>query len=264
VRIWLTFDLCRDVAFQVQAAKKYKKEIAVMSNPENLENGNGGTPESAVKFPPGYKPETIEDLFEYVKRLKSNEENSLIITRYQLGITINNFYKKNYGTDELQKIAEASGYSKSTLHKACQFAKDFTDGRVAELLEGPFQISWRDISQNLRVNPDDFVKAYLQSATVDEFRNAVTELKDPDEVKLKRLYMHKKGRLNREYRLLMENQIEYRDFQLNMKELEIADLKERMAELTDKLALYEKKVSKSNTTDQIDDAMDQNLSAMAA
>ena len=235
-----------------------------MSDKKEVNKGNGGTPEIAAEFSMELKPKTESGLFEYIKRLKSHEENSHILIRHQLGKTIINFYNKKYGNNELQKIAEASGFSNSTLHKACQFASNFSDEKVSDLLMGPFQIAWRDISQNLRVNPDDFVKAYLQSATVDEFRNAVTELKDPDEVKFKRLYMLKKGRLNCEYRLLMENQIEYRDFQLNMKELEIADLKERMAELTNKLALYEEKVSKSNTTDQIDDAMDQNLSAMAA
>jgi hypothetical protein len=237
-----------------------------MSDPETLENGNGSTPESAVKFPPDYKPETIEDLFEYVKRLKSNEENSNILTKHQLGKTIISFYNKKYGTDELQKIAEASGYSKSTLHKACQFANNFTDVKVSELLNGQIQIAWRDISQNLRVNPDDFVKAYSASATVDEFRNAVTELKDPDSIsrKFKPLYRRGKGTINCEYRLLMKNQIEYRDFLLNMKELEIAELKKRMAELKAELALYEAGVSKSNSTDQIDDAMEQNYAVMAA
>jgi hypothetical protein len=237
-----------------------------MSKREELKAGNGSTPTGDVEFSMDSEPKTESDLFEYVKRLNTHEENSNILTKHQLGKAIINFYNKKYGNDELQKIAEASGYSKSTLHKACQFANDFTDGKVGELLRGPFHISWRDIAQNLRVNPDDFVKAYSASATVDEFRNAVTELKDPDGIarKFKPLYRCGKSTLNREYRLLMENQIEYRDFQLNLKELEIAELKARLAELTDKLALYENEVSRGNTTDQIDDTMEQNLAALAA
>ena len=237
-----------------------------MSNQEEVNNGKGKKPESKAKFPMDYKPKTEADLFSYVKWRRSNEQNSIIRNRHQLGKAIINFYEKKYGSNELQKIAEASGYSKSTLHKVCQFAINFSDEKVGELLRGRFQISWRDIAQNLMVNPEDFVKAYSASVTVDEFRNAVTELKDPDGIarKFKPLYRCGKSTLNREYRLLMENQIEYRDFQLNLKELEIAELKDRMAELTDKLALYENEVSKSNTTDQIDDTMEQNLAALAA
>lgn len=239
-----------------------------MSNQETetVENGNGGTPESAAEFNIDFPPETEDQLFGFAKWLKCNEENSHIRNRHQLGKAINNVYKKNYANDDLQKIADASGYSKSTLHKACQFAEIFSDEKVSELLRGSFPISWRDIAQNLKVNPDDFVKVYSASATVEEFRNGVTELKGPNIIARKfiPLYKRGKGALNREYRLLMENQIEYRDFQLNMKELEIADLKERMAELMDKLALYEDKVSKSNTTDQTNDIMEHNLKAMAA
>jgi len=235
-----------------------------MSNQEAQENGNGSTPESVAEFTLNFEPKTEGQLIVWSSWLKCNEENSHIRNRHQLGKAINNVYEKNYGNDDLQKIADASGYSKSTLHKATQFATNFTDEKVSELLSGAFSISWRDIAQNLKVNPDDFVKAYTASASADEFRNAVTELKDSDELKFKRLHMHKKGRLNSEYRLLMENQIEYRNFQLKMKELEIADLKERMAKLTDKLALYEEKALSSNTIDHVDDHMDQNLAAMAA
>lgn len=237
-----------------------------MSNKGEVNKGKGGMRTGDVKFITEFEVKTESDLFEYVKRLKSHEENSNILTKHQLGKTIINFYNKKYGNDELQKIAEESGYSKSTLHKVCQFAKNFTDEKLAELLRGPFQISWRDIAQNLRVNPDDFVKAYSASATVDEFRNAVTELKDPEgiERKFKPLYRRGKGILNREYWSLIKNQIEYRDYQLNLKELEIAELKKRVAELTKTLAKYEKEVPESNTTDQIDDTIEQNLAAMAA
>jgi hypothetical protein len=235
-----------------------------MSNQENQENGSGGTPESAVEFTLNFEPQTEDQLIRWSSWLKCNEENSHIRNRHQLGKAINNVYEKNYGNDDLQKIADASGYSKSTLHKATQFATNFTDERVSELLSGAFPISWRDIAQNLKVNPDDFVKAYSASATIDEFRNAVTELKDPDEVKFKRLYTHKKGRINREYRVLMENQIEYQDFQLKMKKMEIAVLKERMAKLTDTLALYEENASSDNSFDHIDDHAEKKLSAIAA
>jgi hypothetical protein len=237
-----------------------------MSNQETLENGNGGAPAGAVKFTPQRLPKTEDQLIRWASRLKCNEENSQIRNRHQLGKAINNVYKKNYGNDDLQKIADASGYSKSTLHKACKFAENFSDEKVSELLRGSFPVSWRDIAQNLRVNPDDFVKVYTASASADEFRNAITKLKDPDGIsrKLIPLYRSKKGTLNREYRLLMKNQIEYRDYQLLMKELEIAELKDHMAELTKKLARYEEEVPECKMTNQSDDAMVLNLGTKAA
>ncbi len=174
--------------------------------------------------------------------------------------------KPSHKLEPVHKRFTVSGYSKSTLHKACQFAKKFSDEKLNELLSGPFQVFWRDIAQNLRVNPDDFVKAYLESATAEEFRNAVTELKDPEGIagKFKPLYRLSKDNLNCEYRQLMKNQIEYQDYQLKMKDLKIDKLQARLAELTKKLAQYEKESPKVNTAHLIDNDMDQDLVAMAA
>ena len=219
-----------------------------------------------LEFSKTLKFQTEEGLIGWIKQLKFNENRSILQNRWDLGTVIVRFYDKEYGKDKLQKISDEVGYSKSTLHKACQFARNFTVEHLRTLIEGAVSLSWRDIAQNLRVNPDDFVKTYLKSATANEFRNAVTELKAPDElgIKFRQLYSQKKGHVNCEYRLLMKNQVEYRDFQLRIKEREIAELKGRIAELMAELDQHGKELSKNKTVEQIDDGTDQNLAAMAA
>jgi len=69
------------------------------------------------------------------------------------------------------------GYSKSTVHKSLKFAKGYSDEQLASLLNGPFSLSWRDIAQNLSVPPEDFLRTYHDSEDLEQFRNAVTQLR---------------------------------------------------------------------------------------
>ena len=55
--------------------------------------------------------------------------------------------------------------------------KGYSDGQLASLLNGPFLLSWRDIAQNLSVPPEDFLRTYLESEDLEQFRNAVTQLR---------------------------------------------------------------------------------------
>lgn len=219
-----------------------------------------------LEFAKTLKFKTEKELFDWIQKLKSVEEQSILQNRWDLGTVIIRFYNKEYGKDKLQKISDEVGYSKSTLHKACQFARNFTVKHLRTLIEGSVSLSWRDVAQNLKVNPDAFVKAYSDSETVDEFRNAVTELKATDEITigLRRLYPRKKGYINCEYRLIMKNQVNYLDFQLNLKEREVAELKGRITELMVELDQYRNELSENKTAEQIDDVKDQNLAAVAA
>jgi len=235
-----------------------------MSNQKDQENGSGGTPESAAEFSMDFQPETEDQLIGLAKWLRSGEQVSLINSRWVLGDRINRSNETVYGENTIGKIAAEADYSLSTINKCRRFAEKYSVEQKTSLLSGSFILSWRDIAQNLTIDPVDLIRVYNESSDKDEFRSAVTKFKDPDDVKFKRLHTHKKGRINREYRILMENQVEYRDFQLKMKKVEISDLKGRMAKLKDKLALYEEKASGGDTIDQIDYHMDQKLAAMAA
>ncbi len=209
------------------------------------------------------KFKTEEDLFEWIKSLKSNEEKSILQNRWDLGTVIIRYYNKDYGKDKLQKISDDVGYSKSTLHKSCQFARNFKVEHLKTLLDGPVILSWRDVAQNLNVDPEDFIKTYKESNTVHEFRNAVTEFKRHGEVRgrSKSKPQSVKNGINLEYRLLMKNQIEYRDCQLKKKEDEIAELRdqakhkdEQIVKLKEMLAQYEKKGQKEESLCQENNA----------
>jgi hypothetical protein len=97
------------------------------------------------------KFKTEKELFNWIQRLKSVEERSILQNRWDLGTVIIRFYDKEYGKDKLQKISDEVGYSKSTLHKACKFARNFTVEQLRTLKEGDFSLSWRDEAQNLKV-----------------------------------------------------------------------------------------------------------------
>ena len=203
-----------------------------------------------LEFSKTLKFKTEEELFDWVKILKSGEERSILQNRWDLGTVIHRYYDKEYGKDKLQKISDEVGYSKNTLHKACQFARNFTMEHLRTLIEGTVSLSWRDVAQNLTVDAEDFVKTYKESNTVHEFRNAVTKFKHQGEVRgeMKPKPQNFKNGINLEYRWLMRNQIEYRDWQLKEKEDVIAELRdqakqkdEQIVKLKEMLAQYEKK-----------------------
>ena len=214
-------------------------------------------------FAETHKFKTEEELFDWMKRLKSGEERSILQNRWDLGTVIHRYYDKDYGKDKLQKISDEVGYSKNTLHKACQFARNFTMEHLRTLIEGTVSLYWRDVAQNLTVDAEDFVKTYKESNTVHEFRNAVTKFKLHGEVrgKMKLKPQNFKNGINLEYRLLMRNQIEYRDWQLKEKEDVIAELRdqgkqkdEQIAQLKEMLIQSEKKEKNVGSIHQENDA----------
>jgi hypothetical protein len=198
-----------------------------------------------------FVPKSEGELIDYAIWLKSDEENSIIFRRWFLGTRINDFYEKKYGKDELQNIADASGYSKSTIYKSCQFANNYTEENLNKLFGGIFTISWRDIAQNLMLNPDEFVKVYLASQDINEFRNIVTDLKDGNESESR----EDDSGSSRKTRVDLEVEIESYVQQLKQKDSQIADLETQLislqtenSELKEKLAQYEKGTDKSQSS----------------
>ena len=148
-----------------------------MSNPGTLENGNDGTPESAVEFNLNFKPETEDQFVEFVKWLKSREHQSIIKLHWILGKNIEEAGEAVYGQNTAGRIAAEVGISKSTVHKSRRFARDYSPEQVALLLNGQFSLSWRDITQNQSVPTEDFLRAFRDSSNPEQFRNAVTQLR---------------------------------------------------------------------------------------
>ena len=148
-----------------------------MSNQETLENGNGGTPESAAEITLNFEPQTEQELIEYAKWLKTREYQSVVKLRWYLGHKIDGCGDSVYGQDTAGRIAEEVGCSKSTVQKSLKFAKGYSSEQLASLLNGSFSLSWRDIAQNLSVPTEDFLRTYRDSRNPEQFRNAVTQFR---------------------------------------------------------------------------------------
>lgn len=148
-----------------------------MSNQETVENGNGGTPAGAVEFTLNFEPQNEDQLIEYAKWLKSRENQSVIKLRWFLGKKIEQSGETVYGENTAGRIAEEVGYSKSTVQKSLKFARVYSNGQLTSLLDGRFLLSWRDIALNLSISPVDFLRIYHDSEDLEQFRNAVTQLR---------------------------------------------------------------------------------------
>jgi len=147
-----------------------------MSSNEIVSNRNDETFESGTVFNMSFQPQNEEQLIGFAKWLKSREHHSIIKARWTLGSKINESGDAVYGEDTAGRIAEEVGYSKSTVNKSRKFARMYSTEQVSIMLNGSFSLSWRDVAQNLSVSADDFLRIYDESTTLDEFRNAVTQL----------------------------------------------------------------------------------------
>jgi hypothetical protein len=139
--------------------------------------GNGGPPVSEVEINADYQAHTVEELIDCGKRLKAREFKSVIESRWLFGCVINRSGETVYGDNTAGRIAEEVGYSKSTIHKCKQFGEKYDEQQKESLLNGPFLLSWRDVALNLSVSPEDFLRTYRDSEDLEQFRNAVTQLR---------------------------------------------------------------------------------------
>ena len=121
------------------------------------------------------------DLCNHLIGMRVREIQGGIWLKWHAGNFIRGFYKaeKAYGKDELGKIAKKTGWSQSSLQKACQFAEKYSPDQVDALSRGRFQLAWRDISQNLCLEPQALIDGYLGAETPKQFRNAVIQLRQP-------------------------------------------------------------------------------------
>lgn len=128
-----------------------------------------------------FQAKSEKDLIIYTANLYYKAGRTLIKCYWLIGQGINNFYKKSYGEDELEKIATATGISKGTLRKACQFARQYSFKQLNILLDCPVRLSWRALAQNLSIGADKFLQVCQNSTTRWQFNNAVIKLKNPNE-----------------------------------------------------------------------------------
>lgn len=127
------------------------------------------------------QPATETGLISYINALNVQLGEITIVTHWQIGHTINCFYKGKYGSNELGKISEATRIGRDTLAKACKFAKQYTKENVELLVKGNFVMSWYQITKHLTVAPEKVMETYQQSPDPNQFYNDIIKLKNPSE-----------------------------------------------------------------------------------
>jgi len=128
-----------------------------------------------------YQPETEEALIEYVNNQNSKLEMASILVKWEIGRSINSFYKGKYGDHELEKISTSTGMGTNNLRKMCRFARIYTAEQLQSLLKGNYTLTWFDIAQNLAVEPAKMIQTYELSESYDNLLIQIKRLKDPDE-----------------------------------------------------------------------------------
>jgi hypothetical protein len=128
-----------------------------------------------------YQPATEADMMDYINQLNVKLGEVTIVTHWQIGKTINSFYKGKYGTNELGKISEATGIGRDTLVKACKFAKQYSKEHLEILLKGNFVMTWYQIAQHLTIDAQQVIDIYQQSPDQKQFNYDIIKLKSPSE-----------------------------------------------------------------------------------
>ena len=162
----------------------------VDSNPETQITSKDNTPEIMTG---SYEPDSEEALIAYTANIHAHVQVNSITGHWEIGRSINAFYKGKYGTKELERIAQATGIGRDTLAKACKFAKQYSREHVEMLLRGNFVISWGQIAQNLAVAPQKIIEVYQQAPSREQFYNGIIKLKDPSEARGKTRRQSAKG-----------------------------------------------------------------------
>jgi len=130
-----------------------------------------------------YEPESEEALIAYAVNIHARVQTYSISGYWEIGRSINAFYKGKYGTNELERIAKATGIGRDTLAKSCKFAKQYSKEHVETLLKGNFVLSWGQIAKNLTIEPQKVIEVYRQSPTCEQFYYGIIKLKDPSEAR---------------------------------------------------------------------------------
>jgi hypothetical protein len=130
-----------------------------------------------------YEPESEEALIAYATNIHTHVQTFSISGYWEIGRSINAFYKGKYGTNELEKIATATGIGRDTLVKSCKFARQYSKESVETLLRGNFVMSWWQIAKNLTIEPQKVIETYQQSPSCEQFNYDIIKLKNPSEAR---------------------------------------------------------------------------------
>jgi hypothetical protein len=96
--------------------------VPVDSNPETQIVPKVNTPEIMAGT---YEPESEEALIAYASNIHNDFQTHFISAYWEIGRTINAFYQGKYGTNELERISQATRIGRDTLNKMIKFSRQF-------------------------------------------------------------------------------------------------------------------------------------------
>lgn len=151
-------------------------------NPES-ETLNPPVPysENSISIMSNFQAKTEDDLINHTRFLYHRMESSIVLTYWHIGQSINSFYQKKYGKNELERIANETGIGSDTLSKACRFAKRYTEEQVGRLLNGRVTIAWNHIATNLSAEPEKLIDVYEKSESPEQFNYDIIKFKNSGE-----------------------------------------------------------------------------------
>ena len=156
------------------------KETIINAETRNEENENTDIVPYGNQFTfleDDFQPKTEDELITLTGRLHKAATSTIVISYFHIGNAINAYYHKQYGSGELQRIADQTGVSLDTLHKACKFADRYSKEQLEALLIGLFPISWNHIANNLSVEAGELVETYNDSDSPKTFHDAIRKFK---------------------------------------------------------------------------------------
>lgn len=152
--------------------------VPVDSNPETQIVPKVNTPEI---LPGTYDPESEEALIAYTTNIHNSVQTYSISGYWEIGRAITAYYKGKYGTNELERIVQATRIGRDTLNKMIKFSKQFSREQVQALLSGAYPLTWFNICQNLSVAPDTIIAVYQETEDPTQFHNNIMKFKDAHE-----------------------------------------------------------------------------------
>ena len=132
---------------------------------------------SAWMFADPFEDSEEELLLRDVKATHEKRFHYHLSYYYKIGQLINAYFSFGCPGDILRIIKERTGVGMSSLQKACQFARIYTQATYDMLIGGPFLLTWFQIAQNLTVEPQLLVEIYRNSKSKYEFNEKIVAIK---------------------------------------------------------------------------------------
>ena len=122
--------------------------------------------------------EDEKQLIIQIKHIYDGIAKTAITIKYKIGKEINTFHKKEYGQDNLQKIADNTGINKKTLYTCCKLGIEFTDDDIDSLSNRKeFTPSLKSIRDNLSLGRDKIMTIFKESKNGREFNQKLATVR---------------------------------------------------------------------------------------